>query len=136
MIQQYVSGSSGTLTTIGTLHGVMEYGDWNQPIQTMGVPGVIGVSQLLDYRKERTLSCEFRIHGYASYQNISNALDAADALNQTLTGRVVMSGILDATFDECTYLGFSRGPIKWDGSGNNGWWCEGRLHWVQRAPNS
>lgn len=134
-VGQYVTGSSGTFGTFGTLHGVMEAGDWNQPTQILSLPGVIGVSQLLDYRKFRELSMEFRIHGYATYALIETAINSIDSQNQTLTGSVVISGALVATFANCTFLGFKRGKIKYDGSGEHDWWVDGRLHWLQRAPN-
>lgn len=134
-VGQYYAGTSGASNTFGTLHGVMDSEPWVQPTQTLMLPGVIGVSQLLDYRKERQLSCDLRIHGYSDYASIAAALETIDSNNQTITGRVFMTGTLVMNYDNCTFMGFSRGPIKYDGSGNHGWWVEGRLHWVQRSPN-
>ena len=120
-------------TTFGTLHGAMNEGPWNMPIQTLSVPGAIGVSHLIDETKERQLSCPFRIHGYASYALCKAALDAVDAVNGKLTGTVTITGTLASTYTNCTFIGFDRGQIKYDGSGQNGWWVEGRLVWIQRS---
>ena len=133
-VGQYTEGASGTFTTLATFHGVMECEEWTQPVQALAVPGLIGSTHLLDYRKSRSLSIEIRAHGYSSYANLNTALEALDALNQTLTGSVVLSGALVATHANCTFMGFKRGTPRFDGSGNNGWWIEGRLHWIQRSP--
>lgn len=136
MIKQYITGSTGTQITFGTLHGVMVCEPYTQPIQIFSVPGLIGIGQLLDYRKERHLSCDMRAHGYATYADLSDALELLDSYNQTLTGDVVVSGSLNFTYENCTFLHFARQAPKYDGTGNHDWWIEGRLHWIQRAPNT
>ena len=131
---QYVEGATGTFVALATFHGVMECEEWQQPLQALAVPGLIGSTHLLDYRKSRTISIEARHHGYASYAALSTAMEALDALNQALTGTVVLSGSLVAEHANCTFMGFKRGTPRFDGSGNNGWWIEGRFHWIQRSP--
>lgn len=135
-ISQYAVGGSGSLIPYGGIHQVMETGEWRQPIQSLSMPGIIGTAQLLDYRKERSLSCEFRIQGYSDFESLMTDLDYIDSLNQTLTGTVVLDGTLIYEYQNCTFTGFAHGPPKYDGSGQNGWWCEGRLSWIQRAPNT
>lgn len=134
-IGQYTSGSSGSFTAFGGYHGLMDAGEWDQPIQTLAIPGLAGVTQLLDYRKQRMLSISWRNHGFSTLALVTAGIEALNALNQTLTGRVILNIGGAVNFDNCTFMGFKHSPPKYDGSGQNGWWVEGQLHWIQRAPN-
>lgn len=118
------------------IHQTMICGPWEQPIQSLSMPGLIGTTMLLDYRKSRQLSIEYRIQDFESYSAIMSALSDIDSLNQRLVGAVVMYGTLRARFDKCVFMGFERGEPRWDAGGNHDWWIEGKLHWVQRSPNS
>lgn len=117
----------------GDYHGVIISGPWNMPVQVMSVPGVYGVSHLIDATKERRLSCYLRCQGFASYEALELAMTAFDAVNGVLTGRVFLEGYINGSYPKCTFMGYERGEIKWDGSGLNGWWVEGQLTWIQRT---
>jgi hypothetical protein len=134
-IGQYAVGSSGSFTAFGGYHGIMDASEWQQPIQTLYIPGAIGITQLLDYRKSRELSIPWRNHGFSTLALITTALDSLHALNQTLTGRVILNIGGAVNYDNCTFMGFKHGPPKYDGSGVNEWWVEGVLTWIQRAPS-
>jgi len=133
-VYQFETEGGGSAVLFGNYHGVMVSEPWSQPIQSFQVPGVYGVAHLIDATKERRLSCYLRWQGYASYFDIETALAAIDAYNGVCVGDVFFEGSLTGTFPKCTFLGFDRtSEIKYDGSGQNGWWVEGRLHWIQRT---
>ncbi len=134
---QYQSGSSGTSTNFGGFVGMMQEGPWEQPIQSYSVPGVTGSAHLVHARTSRSLSCSYLIDSYATRALAEAALRAIDALTDSLFGTVSNTvGSDTTTWENCTFRGFERGPIKLDGSGEHGWWVEGRLNWIQRAPNA
>ncbi len=134
---QYQSGSSGTSTNFGGFVGMMQEGVWEQPIQAFSAPGVTGAAHLIHARLSRPLSCSYRIHGYATRALAEAALRTIDALTDSLFGTVSNTvGADTVTWENCTFRGFVRGEIKYDGSGEHDWWVEGRLNWIQRAPNA
>lgn len=134
---QYQSGSSGSSTDFGGFVGMMQEGVWEQPRQSYSVPGVVGSAHLVHARTSRPLSCSYRIHGYATRALAEAALRAIDALTDTLFGTVSNTVSGDTvTWENCTFMGYERGEIRYDGSGEHGWWVEGRLNWIQRVPNA
>lgn len=134
LYQYPVEGTSDDEYSFGNYHGVMEPMPWDMPIQSFQVPGVLGVAHLIDKTKSRHLSCEMRFQGYSSYANLESALASLDAYNGVLKGTVYFTGTLAGSFPKCTFLGFERtNRSRYDGSGQNGWWIEGRLHWIQRT---
>jgi len=133
-VYQFYNEDGGDYFHFGNYHGVMVSDPFNQPIQTFQIPGVYGVAHLVDRTKDRHLSCEHRIQGFASYYDLEVNLSTIDAVNGSLFGDVFFEGVLAGTYYRCTFIGFERtSTIKYDGSGQNGWWVEGRLHWIQRT---
>lgn len=133
-VYQYQEGESGFEVLFGNYHGVMIPETWSMPIQSFHVPGLWGVAHLIDTTKERHLSCYLRYQGFESWQLMEQGLSNLDGYNGKLTGNVYFTGTMEGTFPSCTFLGFERtSEVKWDGSLQNGWWVEGRLHWIQRS---
>jgi hypothetical protein len=133
-LYQYKGDEDYDATLFGNYHGVMESDPWDMPIQTFQVPGLYGVAHLIDKTKGRHLSCMIRYQGFSSYYDLEVNLAGVDAVNGTLTGTVFFEGVLSCSYPKCTFIGFERmSQIKYDGSGQNGWWIEGRLHWIQRT---
>jgi hypothetical protein len=133
-LYQYTDDDATSEVHFGNLHGVMEPDPWDMPIQSFQVPGLYGVAHLIDKTKGRHLSCYLRYQGFETYALLEEGLANLDGVNGTLTGNVYFTGTLAGVFPRCTFLGFERTmPIKYDGSGENGWWVEGRLHWIQRT---
>lgn len=118
--------------TMCLIHGVMERGPWRQPIQSYELPGVVGVGHMIDGRKERSLSVEMIDRSFASYEALEDAMAEYDDQNGTLTGTINMSGELEATFQNCTFVGATYDKIKWDP--NWEYYVRATLHWIQRSP--
>jgi hypothetical protein len=125
---------SPTLYTFGNLHGQIIEGPYLMPVQTLTTPGLIGEAHLIDEAKSRPLSCYFRLSGYSTYGNLVSALTTLDSKIGKLVGSVILTGTLASTWPRCTFVGFERSRVPtYDGSGQNGWWIEGQLRWIQRA---
>lgn len=134
LYQYPVEGVDDDEFHFGNFHGVMEMQPWEMPVQSFQVPGVLGVAHLVDMTKSRHIACEIRWQGYETYALLESAIAALDAFNGVLRGTVYFTGPLEGAFPKCTFIGFERtSKARYDGSGLNGWWIEGRLHWIQRT---
>jgi len=133
-LYQYKGEEDYDATLFGNYHGVMEIDPVDMPIQTFQVPGLTGVAHLIDKPKGRHISCYIRYQGFSSYYDLEVNLAGLEAVTGTLSGTVFFEGTLACSYPKCTFVSFERtSKIQYDGSGQNGWWVEGRLHWIQRS---
>lgn len=99
--------------------------------------GVLGESHLVGYTFGRDLGCDLTLDGFATLDDLNDALNLIDRQAGVLTGDLALTVPAGppVVYRGCTFLGFARfppGPF-YDGSGRWGWVCFGRLLWRQRS---
>ena len=100
--------------------------------------GVKGVSQIVGKTGSRMLTCEVYLDGYSTLPLLRTAVKTIQNKAGQLTGTLTETVEGNATtYGNCTFLGFKPAskPMK-DGSGVNGWFINGTLHWLQRKVDS
>lgn len=115
------------------LHADIVPGPWEPQLVVESFFGVAGEAHLQGATGGRDLVCEYDLTGFGSSTALGNQLVAIDAQILQLVGTLTISGNISGTYPKCTFLGYERRPMFFDGSGVNGWCCFGRLLWRQRA---
>lgn len=120
-------------------HGVLVLGPWDFERQVSTYPGLEGELHLTGKRYGRKLSIDYHFLGFESAALLYTALDIVDQqlLNTSGTLLITGNGSPGQPIQNCTFDGFQpAGPVRWDGSGVNGWHIRGQLVWTQRKANS
>jgi hypothetical protein len=133
-LAQYTSGSSGPAFAFSSaFHGDILPGLWDAQVVAEQFFGVAGEAHLIGATGGRDLICPYDILGAGSSTLLGAQLVALDAVILQLTGDLAISGNIAGVYPKCTFLGYERASMFFDGSGVNGWCVFGRLRWRQRA---
>lgn len=116
-------------------HGDIIPGPWDAQIVQEAFFGVSGEAHLVGFTGGRDLICNYDIIGALTSTLLGQQLVAIDQVILQLTGDLTINGNIVGVYPKCTFLGYERAPMFFDGSGVNGWCVFGRLRWRQRNQN-
>jgi hypothetical protein len=117
-----------------SFHGdIIPQGSWDPQLVAEQFFGVAGEAHIFGATGGRDLICEYDLTGFASSTLLGNQLVQIDTKILLLQGTLTINGNIFGTYPKCTFLGYERLPMFFDGSGVNGWCVFGRLRWRQRG---
>lgn len=118
-----------------SVHGTPRIGQWDAPHVIHRWFGVVGEATFSGRNHGREIVLPIHLTGYASLTAILtgiNTIQNARGLAGTLT--IDLGGGDAPTFANCVFKSLELSEDPWlDGSGVNGWQCDGTLIWRQSA---
>lgn len=118
----------------GARHGIVRFGPLETPLHIGRFNGVNGVSVIADEPKDQVIFCdEVWLRDYETQQGIKDAIDAIQLQQGKLTGTLFVTGPAELEVPKCTFASFECELEFFDGTGQHGWVCRGRLTWLRRG---